>query len=67
MGVKPLLRCPHAQAHCSAEEPKLRGAASGRRVACHFFEMLPAPTIIARCGMANGKFAERLAAFRRRS
>jgi len=32
-------------------------------VACHFFETLPAPTIIARAGLANGKFAERLAAF----
>jgi hypothetical protein len=32
-------------------------------VACHFFETLPVPTILARAGMANGKFAERLAAF----
>ena len=56
-------RCPHAQARCSAEEPKLREAAPGHRVACHFFETLPAPTILARAGMANGKFAERLAAF----
>src|SRR5262245_5452127 len=56
-------RCPHAQARCSAEEPKLREAASGHRVACHFFETLPAPTILARAGLANGKFAERLAAF----
>ncbi len=56
-------RCPHAQARCSAEEPKLREAAPGHRVACHFFETLPIPTIIARAGLANGKFAERLAAF----
>ena len=35
-------RCPHAQARCSAEEPKLREAAPGHRVACHFFETLPA-------------------------
>ena len=41
-------RCPHAQARCSAEEPKLREAAPGHRVACHFFETLPAPTIVAR-------------------
>ena len=56
-------RCPHAQARCSAEEPKLREAAPGHRVACHFFETLPVPTIIARAGMANGKLSERLAAF----
>jgi oligopeptide transport system ATP-binding protein len=56
-------RCLHAQARCSAEEPKLREAAPGHRVACHFFETLPIPTIIARAGLANGKFAERLAAF----
>ena len=35
-------RCPHAQARCSAEEPQLREAAPGHRVACHFFETLPA-------------------------
>jgi oligopeptide transport system ATP-binding protein len=56
-------RCPHAQARCSAEEPQLREAAPGHRVACHFFETLPVPTILARSGMANGKFAARLAAF----
>ena len=41
-------RCPHAQARCSAEEPKLREAAPGHRVACHFFETLPVPAIVAR-------------------
>src|SRR3954470_17584153 len=56
-------RCPHAQPRCSAEEPKLREAAPGHRVACHFFETLPIPTILARAGLASGKFAERLAAF----
>ena len=56
-------RCPHAQPRCSAEEPRLREAAPGHRVACHFFETLPVPIIIARAGAANGKFAERLAAF----
>jgi oligopeptide/dipeptide ABC transporter ATP-binding protein len=55
-------RCPHAQPRCSAEEPKLREAANGHRVACHFFETIPAPTIVARAGAANGKFPERLAA-----
>ena len=46
-----------------AEEPKLREAAPGHRVACHFFETLPAPVIVARSGPPTGKFAERLAAF----
>jgi peptide/nickel transport system ATP-binding protein/oligopeptide transport system ATP-binding protein len=41
----------------------LRDAAPGHRVACHFFETLPVPTILARAGLAKGKFAERLAAF----
>ncbi|WP_197427323.1 hypothetical protein [Bradyrhizobium retamae] len=49
------------QARCS--EPELREAAPGHRVACHFFETLPAPTLLARAGLANGKFAARLAAF----
>ncbi len=48
---------------CSAEEPVLREAASGHRVACHFFETLPPPVIVARSGPPQGKFAERLAAF----
>ena len=56
-------RCPHAQARCAAEEPKLREAAPGHRLACHFFETLPTPIIIARSGPPAGKFAERLAAF----
>ena len=56
-------RCPHAEARCATEEPKLREAAPGHRVACHFFETLPAPIIVARAGAAKGKFAERLAAF----
>ena len=33
------------------------------RVACHLFESLPKPAIAAQAGPANGKFAERLAAF----
>ena len=43
--------------------PVLREAASGHRVACHFFETLPPPVIVARSGPPQGKFAERLAAF----
>jgi oligopeptide/dipeptide ABC transporter ATP-binding protein len=58
-------RCPHAEARCKTEEPKLREAKSGHRVACHFFESLPMPAIAAQAGPAKGKFAERLAAFDR--
>jgi len=57
-------RCPHVRPRCSAEEPKLREAAPGHRLACHFFERLPAPTIVARAGAASGKFAERLGCLR---
>jgi oligopeptide/dipeptide ABC transporter ATP-binding protein len=56
-------RCPFAQARCRAEEPVLREASSGHRVACHFYETLPAPSIAAAAGTAPGKFVERLAAF----
>ncbi|MBN9087275.1 MAG: dipeptide ABC transporter ATP-binding protein [Reyranella sp.] len=58
-------RCAHAQARCKTEEPKLREAKPGHRVACHFFESLPMPAIAARAGPAKGKFAERLVAFER--
>jgi oligopeptide/dipeptide ABC transporter ATP-binding protein len=60
-------RCPFVQARCRQEEPVLRAAGgglnSGHRVACHFYETLPAPPIAAATGPAAGKFAERLAAF----
>jgi peptide/nickel transport system ATP-binding protein len=60
-------RCPFAQPRCRSEEPELREAASdpndGHRVACHFYETLPAPSIAAAAGPAAGKFAQRLAAF----
>ena len=56
-------RCPFAQDRCRKEEPVLREAGGGHRVACHFYETLPAPTIAAADGPAIGKFAERLAAF----
>ena len=56
-------RCPHVQPRCAAEEPKLREASPGHRVACHFFETIPTPPVVAHTGTANGKFAERLAAF----
>jgi oligopeptide/dipeptide ABC transporter ATP-binding protein len=54
---------PFAQPRCRAEEPVLREAGSGHRVACHFYETLPAPSIAAAAGPAEGKFAQRLAAF----
>jgi hypothetical protein len=37
--------------------------AAGHRVACHFYETIPAPSIAAAAGPAIGKFNERLAAF----
>ncbi len=58
-------RCPYAEARCKAEEPRLREAKPGHRVACHFFETLPVPKIAAQSGPPSGKFAERLAAFER--
>jgi oligopeptide transport system ATP-binding protein len=56
-------RCPFAQARCRTEEPVLREAGNGHRVACHFYETLPAPSIAAAAGPPEGKFAQRLAAF----
>jgi oligopeptide/dipeptide ABC transporter ATP-binding protein len=57
-------RCPHAQARCTQEEPALRDAGEGQRVACHFFEHLPVPeTTAAASGAMKGHFVQRLAAF----
>ena len=57
-------RCPHAQARCRSEEPVLREAAPGHRVACHFFETLPAPAEAGgSAGLGDSRFAQRLAAF----
>jgi len=60
-------RCPYAQPRCREEEPCCARPAvvpnSGHRVACHFYETLPVPSIAAAAGPAAGKFTERLAAF----
>ena len=40
-GCRFATRCPFAQARCREEEPALRAAQPGHRVACHFFESLP--------------------------
>ncbi len=57
-------RCPHAQPRCKAEEPLLRDAGNGHRVACHFFETVPSSAGIAHVSAGlDGKFAARLAAF----
>lgn len=56
-------RCAYAQARCKQEEPQLREAGPGHRVACHFFETIPAQTGVSAGGVTNSKFAERLAAF----
>jgi oligopeptide transport system ATP-binding protein len=58
-------RCQHAVARCKTEEPKLRDAGPGHRVACHLFEDLPKPRIAAEATRVDGKFTERLAAFER--
>ena len=39
-------RCAQAQARCRQEEPVLREAAPGHRVACHFYETLPVQTVV---------------------
>ncbi len=57
-------RCVHAQDRCRAEEPVLREAAPGHRVACHFFETLPQPEEAMAVGVSGeSRFAIRLAAF----
>ena len=56
-------RCPFAQPRCSQEEPALRDAGNGHRVACHFFETLPAPVIASSLAAGGGNFPARLAAF----
>ncbi len=56
-------RCPHVQQRCKQEEPVLREAAAGHRVACHFFETLPTPEVIARSSGITDAFGRRLAAF----
>jgi len=57
-------RCPHAQLRCTTEVPELREAAPGHRVACHFFETLPAPADLGGArSQAGSRFALRLAAF----
>jgi oligopeptide transport system ATP-binding protein len=55
-------RCGYAQARCKQEEP-LFEAGAGHRVACHFFETIPQQGGVKAGSAANGKFAERLAAF----
>ncbi len=57
-------RCPHAVDRCRQEEPALRDAGGGHRVACHLFETLGPATVVAGDGSSvSGKFAERLRLF----
>ena len=57
-------RCRHAEERCRSEEPVLREAADGHRVACHLFETLPAPLeAAATTGRQPSRFPQRLAAF----
>jgi oligopeptide transport system ATP-binding protein len=57
-------RCPYAQARCREAEPALREAGAGHRVACHFYDTVPAQAVARPAnGAALGKLAERIAAF----
>jgi len=57
-------RCPYVRDRCKQEEPALRDAGGGQRVACHFFETIDARAGIAPTGSSlSGKFAERLRLF----
>ena len=59
-------RCPYAQERCRTEEPVLREAGPGHRVACHFYESIPTPAGVAVTAVdAKGNFAVRLDAFER--
>jgi len=56
-------RCIHAQPRCRQEQPELRDAGNGHRVACHFYETLPKPEAASMASTSLGKLPERLAAF----
>jgi oligopeptide/dipeptide ABC transporter ATP-binding protein len=56
-------RCAFAQERCKKEEPMLRDAGPGHRVACHFFETIPVRGDVESSHVDGSKFAERLAAF----
>ena len=56
-------RCIHAQPRCKQEQPELRDAGHGHRVACHFYETLPKPAAASTASSYLGKLPERLAAF----
>jgi oligopeptide/dipeptide ABC transporter ATP-binding protein len=56
-------RCLYAQDRCKQEEPALRDAGNGQRVACHFFETIEAQGIAEEQSSLSGKFAERLRLF----
>ena len=57
-------RCTYAQDRCKQEEPLLRDAGDGQRVACHFFETIgSAAGVDESRSSLSGKFAERLRLF----
>lgn len=60
-------RCPHADARCAVESPKLRDAGGGRKVACHHFEVLPASAGIATPPPRAAHVERRFALYRDRS
>lgn len=56
-------RCPYARERCREEEPLLREAEAGHRVACHFYEDIPHAIDPAALGGASPKLARRLQLF----
>ena len=56
-------RCVFAQERCKKEEPHLRDAGPGHRVACHFFETLPVQSAVAAEAAAKSNFERRLELF----
>ena len=57
-------RCQHAQARCREEEPVLRDAGPGHRVACHFFEQIGSQRpVVPPDAAPSARFTELLALF----
>jgi len=57
-------RCTYAQDRCRKEEPILRDAGGGHRVACHFYDsIVPETDVAVQDSRLQGKFAQRLALF----
>ncbi len=53
-------RCPHVQARCRTEEPRLEADANGHRTACHFWREITPPPYLAMPTSAAGETGARL-------